>query len=124
MNMRRIAAASSIAALLLVVLAPASLGDTSRIRAAGCRENPHWEPTTRTITKGDRIVWKNPTRCDHTVTAYAGMWEKNTALDPGESTSKRFRRAGRYKFRCLVVGHSALEDGVCTGMCGRVRVTR
>lgn len=69
-------------------------------------------------------MWKNPTSCSHTVTAYKGRWNKNTSLAPGESTRKRFRRAGRYKFRCLTPGHSVLQDGVCTGMCGRVRVTR
>jgi plastocyanin len=118
------AAATSIGALLLVFVAPPSLGDTARFKAAGCTENPHWKPVKRTISKGDRIVWRNPTTCDHTVTAYSGRWDKNTGLAPGDSTRKRFRRAGRYKFRCMTVGHSALEGGVCTGMCGRVRVTR
>lgn len=123
--MRRALAVASIGALLLVVLmAPASLGDTRRFKAAGCSEDPRWEPTKRRIFKGDRIVWKNPTNCDHTVTAYRGRWSKSTGLAPGDKTAKRFKRAGTYKFRCLTVGHSVLEDGVCTGMCGRVRVTR
>lgn len=122
--MRRLAAAASVGALLLVLMAPTSMGDTRSFKAVGCEENPHWDPVKRRISKGDRIVWKNPTRCDHTVTAYAGRWNKNTGLGPGDSTAKRFRRAGLYKFRCLSTGHSVLEDGVCTGMCGRVRVTR
>ncbi len=122
--MRRAAAATVIGVFLLVLFAPTSLGDTSRFRARGCTENPHWEPTKRRIMKGDRIVWKNPTSCDHTVTAYSGRWNKNTGLAPGDSTRKRFRRAGLYKFRCLTTGHSVLDNGVCTGMCGRVRVTR
>ncbi|HJR44462.1 MAG TPA: hypothetical protein VJ927_02555 [Actinomycetota bacterium] len=105
-------------------LAPASLGDTSRIRASGsCTEDPHWEPSRRTIVRGDRIVWRNPTSCDHTVTAYGGGWSKSTGLPPGGSTAKRFRRTGTFKFRCLTRGHSVLENGVCNGMCGRVRVT-
>ncbi len=124
MTTRRAAAATVIGVLVVVLMAPTSLGDTARFGASGCKENPHWEPAKRTISKGDRIVWKNPTSCDHTVTAYSGRWDKNTGLAPGDSTSKRFRRAGLYKFRCMTVGHSVLEDGVCTGMCGRVRVTR
>lgn len=124
MTMRRVAAATSIAVLLVVLLAPTSLGDTRRFRAKGCAEDPRWEPTRRIISKGDRIVWKNPTSCNHTVTAYSGRWSKNTGLAPGESTRKRFRRAGLYKFRCMTAGHSALDNGVCIGMCGRVRVTR
>lgn len=122
--MRRALAVISIAALLLVGLAPTSLGDTSRFRASGCTENPRWEPTLRTIDKGDRIVWKNPTSCDHTVNAYGGGWSKAAALPPGDTTAKKFRRTGTYKFRCLTTGHSVLENGVCSGMCGRVRVTR
>lgn len=109
--------------LLPVLVAPASLGDTSRFRAVGCTEDPHWEPTTRRISKGDRIVWRNPTSCQHTVTAYGRGWSKSTALSPGETTAKRFRRTGTYKFRCMTAGHSVLQDGVCNGMCGRVRVT-
>jgi plastocyanin len=122
MTLRRATAAGSIGVLLMVVFAPTSFGDTSRFRAVGCTEDPHWEPTKRAITKGDRIVWKNPTSCNHTVTAYSGRWSKNTTLRPGDSTRKRFRRTGLYKFRCMTVGHSAVEDGVCNGMCGRVRV--
>jgi plastocyanin len=112
-------------ALLMIVLVPASGADTSRFRASGdCRENPHWDPTVRRISKGDRIVWKNPTSCDHTVNAYGGGWSKSTVLSPGESTRKRFRSAGTFKFRCMTPGHSALDGGVCQGMCGKVRVRR
>lgn len=122
--MQRVAAAASIGILLLVILAPSSLGETSRFRAVGCTEDPHWQPTARTISKGDRIVWSNPTSCDHTVNAYSGSWSKATGLAPGDRTAKTFKRAGAYRFRCLTQGHSVLEDGVCTGMCGRVTVTR
>lgn len=122
--MRRLAAITSIAALLLVVLAPSSLGDTSRFRARGCTGDPSWDPMVRKISKGDRIVWKNPTNCNHTVNAYGGGWSKATGLPPGERTAKRFKKTGTFRFRCLTQGHSVLDNGVCTGMCGRVRVTR
>lgn len=124
MGIRGWIAVTLVAALSVVLFASVSMGDTRRFRAQGCKEDPHWEPTVRRITKGDRIVWKNPTRCEHTVTAYAGKWSKDTALAPGERTAKRFRRTGRYKFRCMTPGHSILQDGVCTGMCGKVRVRR
>lgn len=120
--MRRVAAIGSICALLLVLVPSASLGGTTRFRAAGCTGDPRWEPTRRTIARGDRVVWRNPTNCDHTVTAYGGGWSKSTGLPPGGSTAKRFRRTGTFRFRCLTRGHSVLENGVCNGMCGRVRV--
>ena len=124
MTTRRWIAATAVAALSVVLVAPSSLGDTSRFKAQGCANDPHWEPATRRITKGDKIVWKNPADCQHTVTSYSGGWSKNTTLSSGESTSKRFRKAGTFKFRCKITGHSALDGGKCTGMCGRVRVTR
>jgi plastocyanin len=124
MTTRRWIAATAVAALSVVLLAPASLGDTSRFKAQGCANDPHWEPGARQITTGDKIAWKNPTQCDHTVTAYSGRWSKNTVLSPDESTGKRFRKAGTFKFRCMITGHSAVDGGKCTGMCGRVRVTR
>lgn len=120
--MRRVLAAVSMAALLVAVLPSTSLGDTRRFKAAGCTEDPHWEPMKRRISKGDRVVWKNPTSCDHTVHAYGRGWRKATALAPGERTAKRFKKTGTFKFRWLTRGHSVLENGVCTGMCGRVRV--
>lgn len=124
MGIRGWIAGTLIGALAIVLLAPVAAGDTRRFKAQGCREDPHWEPRVRRITKGDRIVWKNPTDCEHTVTAWKGRWSKDTTLEPGERTTKRFRRAGRFKFRCMTPGHSIVEDGVCRGMCGKVRVRR
>jgi plastocyanin len=121
----------AISRLLVVVIAagsilvPAtSLADTKRFRAAGAPGSFRWEPSVRRIFRGDRIVWRNPTGVQHTVTAYRGRWSKNTLIGPGERTAKRFRRAGRYKFRCTIAGHSSLQDGRCSGMCGTVRVRR
>ena len=110
-------------ALVLSVLAVPSAGDTSRIRAAGSEQDGwKWRPVERVIGTGDRIVWKNPTSKTHTVTAYGGNWRKNTPISPGERTAKRFRRRGTFRFRCKTEGHSALNNGRCVGMCGRVVV--
>jgi plastocyanin len=107
------------------ILVPAtSLADTKRFRAAGQPGSFRWEPSVRRIFKRDRIVWTNPTGVSHTVTAYRGRWSKNTLIGPGERTARRFRRAGLYKFRCTIAGHSSLQDGRCSGMCGKVRVRR
>jgi plastocyanin len=113
----------------LILTPVSSLADTKRFRAAGQPGSFRWEPTVRRIFKRDRIVWKNPTGTSHTVTAYRGRWSKNTLIRPGERTAKRFRRAGVYKFRCTInagtpAAHSTLQNGQCSGMCGRVRVRR
>lgn len=112
-----------VAALLLSLLAVPSAGDTSRIRAAGSDEDGYrWRPNDRTISRGDRIVWSNPTSRTHTVTAYGRNWSKNTSISPGERTRKRFRKRGTFKFRCVTQGHSVLDNGRCRGMCGKVVV--
>lgn len=111
-----------------IALAPAaSIADTKRFQAAGSAGEWRWEPEIRRIVKGDRIVWKNPTGTTHTVTAWKGNWSKDTQIASGESTAKRFRRAGVYRFRCTVgsgtsFAHSTVQDGKCSGMCGTVRV--
>lgn len=110
-------------AMSLLFAGTPSVADTSRIKAAGSSSSGwRWDPASRSISPGDRIVWKNPTGKRHTVTAYGGGWSKSTTIDPGERTSQRFSSRGTYKFRCIVQGHSALNDGRCVGMCGKVVV--
>ncbi|MGH2731073.1 MAG: cupredoxin domain-containing protein [Actinomycetota bacterium] len=116
-------AATLIGVSFLVLLAPFSVGETSKFKAQECKGNPHWEPTSRSISKGDRIIWKNPTKCEHTVTAYGGNWNKDTTLGSGEQTRKKFKKTGQFKFRCMTPGHSVIEGGDCEGMCGTVNVS-
>jgi plastocyanin len=81
----------------------------------------HWNPATTSISRGTKVVWKNPTSVKHTVTAYGGGWSKNVTLAPGAHTGFTFNSAGTFKFRCRI--HSTLVNGVCSGMCGVVKVT-
>ena len=112
----RMAAAAAAAAMVFVT--GAALAASYTVKAGG----GEWNPSFKKIEKGDRIVWKNPTGKKHTVTAYRGDWNKNTTLKPGEQTSKRFRKRGVYKYRC--VPHSAMVEGKCKGMCGTIKVVR
>lgn len=107
------------AAVAVVGLAAPSLGDTTRIRAVKRDGKFVWNKDFVSITKGDRVVWKNPTSRNHTVTFYEGA-SKNTTIGPGERTSKKFRSRGPTYYRCTI--HSELNDGECTGMCGHVHV--
>lgn len=120
MNVRRIVV--SVLALALVVVAAPAPADTFRVKAAGDPGTYHWQPDFRHISKGDKIVWKNPTSANHTVTAYKGPWSKNSTIKPGERTSFRFRKNGSYKYRCKTPGHSTLTNGECNGMCGEIHV--
>ena len=109
------------AALALLVLAPtASLGASFNVRAT---QNDTWNPTPKTIHKGDKVVWKNPTSDLHNIKAYSPNWSKSTQLPPGQQTSKRFGKRGTYKYYCSEHGH-VTNSGVCHGMCGKIRVIR
>lgn len=110
-----------VALMGLSVPAPA---DSFNVKASGSPGNYRWQPDFRHITKGDKIVWKNPTSATHTVTAYAGPWNKNSSVPAGGKTSFRFTKKGTYDFRCTQPGHSTVSGGECNGMCGQIHVTR
>ena len=104
-------------ALGLVLSPTASLGASFSVKAT---ENDTWKPATREIHKGDKVIWRNPSDSAHNVTAYGGNWSKDTFLAQGQSTSKRFRKKGTFKYYCEL--HGDVENGQCEGMCGRIRV--
>ena len=103
-------------ALGLFLVPTPSLGDSFTVRA----RDSTWKPVVREIHKRDRVVWRNPSDRVHTVTAYGSNWEKDTTIVPGDSTAKRFRRRGTYKYVCTI--HGDVENGQCEGMCGRIKV--
>ncbi len=116
-------AAVAVLAVGMVWIAGPSGADTFRVKASGSEAYGwNWRPATSRLNRGDKVVWKNPTSKTHTVTAYGRGWSFNQTVSPGERVSKRFRKAGRFKYRCTTQGHSALSGGRCNGMCGKVRV--
>lgn len=106
----------------MVMLIPtAALSATKTVRA----RTDSWGPARLEIKRGDTVKWTNPSSSIrlHTVLAYGTNWTKNVRLAPGDSTTHRFRRVGKYKFRCQE--HSTKFPGQpCTGMCGVVKVVR
>ncbi len=123
--LHRLVLAAAVALAALALLPGSSPGATFRVKASGSPGTFAWEPDFRHITKGNRIKWTNPTDASHRVVAYKGPWSKETTIAPGESTTKRFRRAASYRYRCTFPGHSTLSsDGTCSGMCGTIHVTR
>ena len=114
MKPRRMAAAA-LAVIAVLAFPGTSAGDTFRVKAIGDSPTTYeWMPDFRHIIKGNRFRWTNPT---------GNNWSKNTAIAPGERTSKVFRSTGSYLYRCTRPGHSALANGDCTGMCGEIHVT-
>lgn len=121
MTFRRILV-TVVALTALVALAAPLPAATFRVKASGSAGSYQWQPDLRRIAKGDRIVWKNPTSATHTVTAYKGPWNKDASVGSGERTKFRFTKKGTYLYRCTAPGHSSLNDGECSGMCGEIRV--
>ena len=112
--------ALTLAVTAIVVVPGTSVGETSRVKAAGSPGSFKWKPQTRKIAEDDKVVWKNPTSADHTVTAYGGKWENDDRLNPGDKLRIKFGSKGTYLYRCKL--HSTLSDGNCSGMCGKVKV--
>jgi plastocyanin len=108
-----------VVALAAILAVPAtSQGGRVRIKAT---DQKTWNPAFKSVPKGTKVIWKNPTNRTHTVTAYKGSWSKDTTIKPGEKTSKIFRHRGAFYYRCTI--HSSLDGGVCDGsMCGHVHV--
>ena len=110
-------AAAGIAAASLTVFAGSAHGGTTTVRATN---NKSWAPGKVSVSKGTKVVWKNPSGDDHDLTSYSGKWTKSASLEEGQSTSFKFRKAGTYKFRCT--RHSRMNGSKCEGMCGSVQV--
>lgn len=117
----RVVVVATLAAGLLA--APVdSVAGSARFKAVSEDGQSLWKPKKRTIAAGDRIVWVNPTSGDHTVTSHRGPWNKDKAVPSGERIKMKFTQPGKYKFHCTVKGHSVVDGGKCTGMCGTVVV--
>ncbi len=117
MSSRRLRALGivAMAAAMFLALTVPSLGDTYLIRA----RSDSWRPSERHIFKGDKVRWKNVSNRDHNVRGYRG-WDFRHGLKEGTAFTKQFNNAGTFYFRCSI--HSDLDNGVCSGMCGFVRV--
>jgi plastocyanin len=113
---RFVVAAFAVATIALGPSGTAQAAIAATFRGSGTS----WSPTRVTINAGQTVRWKAVSGT-HTVTAYGGNWSKNTVLSAGETTRRTFTNTGVYKFLCTI--HGNVSGGVCTGMCGRVRVT-
>ena len=123
MGKRSAALGVAVTALALMFVMPSSQAESFRVKAAGNEsEGWSWQPASRQVSVGDRVVWTNPTDKTHTVTAYGKGWSKNSPVSPGERTKFVFKKSGRFKYRCMTSGHSVISDGKCVGMCGKVVV--
>lgn len=72
-------------------------GGRVRIKATSSKT---WNPDFKAVAKGTKVIWKNPTGRKHSVTATSGAWSKDVVIKPGTRTTKIFRKAGAYDYKC------------------------
>jgi plastocyanin len=82
-------------------------------------DGSQWKPSSVTIDRGEAVRWKAVFRT-HVVKAYGGNWSFKVRLDEGESVRRKFGSKGTFRFFCTI--HGSVSGGVCSGMCGKVRV--
>jgi plastocyanin len=98
----------------LVLLGGGSIGVSSATAASvGSRVSVmdnEFQPGRLRVQKGTRVKWVHNGSNPHTVTSNTGLFDES--LDPGETFSRRFRKAGRFPYHCEI--HS--------GMAGVIKV--
>ena len=108
-------------ALSLILTATAAIGAPIVVKACRVSGNWKWCPNEVHLVTPKRVKWKNPTSTVHTVKFYKGPWSgKRFVLQSGDAETRTVRRAGKYKYRCDIPGHSRMVDGRCRGMCGKM----
>jgi len=112
----------SVALVLVAMLLLGSVASaaTYRIRAKSTDAGFKWRPKTLEVPTDSRVVWKMVDG-RHNVTSMGSNWSKSSGdISQGGSTSFTFDDGGRYRYRCTL--HSTVNDGKCSGMCGKVLV--
>jgi plastocyanin len=68
-----------------------------------------FSPAKIAVKKGTKVTWVNRGNAAHTVTANNGAFDSGT-LQPGESFSRTFRKAGKFNYHCEI--HPEMKGSV------------
>jgi len=107
--------------LLVVSVGPAAASDREdRPDANGARAtvvrvrmlDNLFRPRAAEVAKGTRVTWVNAGAVTHTATAKNGSWDSGN-VDPGGSWSRVFRRAGTFRYVCLL--HADMTGRIVVG---------
>jgi plastocyanin len=114
---RRTRAGVALALTAMVLLTMTGIAQAvTTIQASGT----NWSPTRVSIHVGQRVRW-TAVSGNHTIKSYSANWSYLRTLDQGTSRRRTFSSTGFFKFYCTI--HGSVSGGICSGMCGRVRVT-
>jgi plastocyanin len=96
-------AATALAAALLAAGATVSSAGSNTVEM----HDDFFSPRKIKVGKGDKVTWVNEGNSDHTV-KFEG--EKNKVVTPGESTGRKFKKAGKFPYGCTL--HPGMDGKV------------
>ena len=113
--MRRVTVAAIAAVLVAVPIGgQASAGDTAAKRAKKVTAgNFDFSPKTLSVSAGTKVVW-TATKGSHTVTFNDGF-DETISADGTATTSRKFRKAGTYKYVCRFHKNKGMKGKVVVG---------
>jgi plastocyanin len=60
------------------------------------------------VPVGTKVTWTNNDNIPHTATSDTGVWDSGT-LNPGQSFSFQFTKAGTYPYHCTIHGAASMS---------------
>jgi plastocyanin len=85
------------------------LGSTATKPAIVYMYDKYFEPATITISAGQKVIWINKGKLDHTVTSNNGYFDSGH-IRPGEKVSYSFPKPGTYSYKCTL--HTFMSFGM------------
>ncbi len=114
-----------IAALALatgLILGTSGAADAATVGVRGIFNGSRfvWSPKVRDITRGTTVRWR-AVDGSHNVKSRGANWSYFRNLPFGTAVSRTFNIRGTFRYYCTI--HGSVSNGVCTGMCGSIRVS-
>lgn len=103
---------------MLATTSGTAWADTYRVRAVFDGRYV-WRPASRSIAVGDRVRWR-AVDGSHNLKSRGANWSFFRNLPQGTTVGRTFNRRGTFRYYCTI--HGSVQNGVCTGMCGRIVV--
>ena len=72
-----------------------------------------FKPANISVSKGEKVVWKNTDDVGHNVSSTSSNWSKNTNVASGARTSFTFKKKGTFKYKCAI--HPSMTGKVQVG---------
>lgn len=110
-TLRKLAGVVALAAIAAALVAAAALG-TSKATFDVSAQDDFFDPQRVKIGAGERVQWTNEGATDHTV-KFKG--QKNRIIAPGETTTKRFRKTGVFRYVCTLHEDAGMKGKVVAG---------